>query len=87
MNYQFSWHPKPDWTSYYATSQEILGYFKEIVAEHNLKGFVKMQHRVVGAWWDEEKGEWRVKIQPGENPEEAFYDTGNILINATGVLK
>ncbi len=46
-----------------------------------------MEHRVQGAWWNDEKGEWKIKIQPGGNPDAAFYDTGDILINATGVLK
>jgi cation diffusion facilitator CzcD-associated flavoprotein CzcO len=87
VNYQFSWHPKPDWTSYYATSQEILGYFKDIVKKHNLEGYVKMNHRVNGAWWNDETGEWKIKVQPGDDPKDAFYDIGDVLINATGVLK
>lgn len=86
VNYQFSWHSKPDWSSYYATSQEILGYFKEMVEQHGLAGFAKLNHRVVGAWWNEDTGKWRLKVQPGEAPGGAFYDEGDVLINATGVL-
>ncbi|KAI9745058.1 MAG: hypothetical protein M1818_001336 [Claussenomyces sp. TS43310] len=86
VNYQYSWHPKPNWTSFYANSQEILAYFNDVVAAHNLEGFVKLNHRVIGAWWNEELGEWKIKIQPGDNADAAFYDSGHILINATGVL-
>lgn len=71
----------------YSTSQEILGYFKEIVAKHNLSGFAKLNHRVLGAWWNDDLGEWKIKVQPGDDPHKAFFDTGHILINATGVLK
>jgi len=71
----------------YATGQEILGYFKDVVAKYNLSGFAKLNHRVIGAWWDDDCGQWKVKVQPEDNPEAAFYDFGHILINATGVLK
>ncbi|KAI9375098.1 putative dimethylaniline monooxygenase [Aspergillus egyptiacus] len=86
VNYQFSWHPKPDWSSYYAGAPEILGYFKDVVETHNLGRFAKLNHRVVGAWWNEETGKWRIKVQPNDREEESFYDEGDVLINAGGVL-
>ncbi|KAI0136174.1 hypothetical protein BJ170DRAFT_585 [Xylariales sp. AK1849] len=86
VNYQFSWHPKTDWTSYYASSQEILGYLNDVVSHYKLDSFVKLNHEVTGAWWDEEKGQWKVRIQPNDDAETAFFDYGEILINATGVL-
>jgi cation diffusion facilitator CzcD-associated flavoprotein CzcO len=86
VNYQFSWHPKPDWTSYYASAPEILGYFKDIVKTHKLGGYVKLNYRVKGAWWDEEKGKWRLEVQSTLDPSNTFFDEGEILINATGVL-
>ncbi|KAL2836227.1 putative dimethylaniline monooxygenase [Aspergillus pseudodeflectus] len=86
VNYQFSWHPKPDWSRYYAGSEEILEYFKDVVRTHDLGKFVKLSHSVVGAWWDEHRGKWRVRVQPGEEGTEAFEDEGDVLINATGVL-
>lgn len=46
-----------------------------------------MEHKVSGAWWDDDKGEWKIKVEPVGKPDQAFYDTGHILINATGVLK
>ena len=71
----------------YASSQEILGYFKDIVAKHDMHKFVRLSHTVVGAWWNKRSGKWKIKIEPNANPEGAFYDEGEILINATGVLK
>ncbi|KAF2498481.1 FAD/NAD(P)-binding domain-containing protein [Lophium mytilinum] len=86
VNYTYSWHVKPDWTTYYAKSQEILAYFKDVVATHSLGEFCKLNHRVVGAWWNEDLGEWKIEVQRGDNVDDTFEDTANILINATGVL-
>jgi len=58
-----------------------------MVEAHNLSGFAKLDHRVVGAWWNDDIGEWKIKVQPSDKPEDAFFDTGHVLINATGVLK
>lgn len=72
----------------YATGPEILGYFKDVVEKFNLMEFAKLNHTVVGAWWDDARGQWKVKIQPNDKPEEeAFFDYAHVLVNATGVLK
>jgi cation diffusion facilitator CzcD-associated flavoprotein CzcO len=71
----------------YATSQEILGYFKDIVKKHDLLKFAKLSHPVTGAWWQEETGRWKIRVEPDGDPSAAFYDEGEILINAMGVLK
>lgn len=49
--------------------------------------FVKLSHTVEGAWWNEETGKWKIKVQPNGNPDGEFYDEGDILINGSGVLK
>ncbi|KAL4937784.1 hypothetical protein BDV06DRAFT_232348 [Aspergillus oleicola] len=85
VNYQFSWHVKPDWSRYYAGADEILEYFKDAVRVHDLGRFAKLNHRVVGAYWDDEGGKWRLEVQPNDS-KETFWDEGDVLINATGVL-
>ena len=52
-----------------------------------MQEFVKMSHAVSGAWWDADSGKWKIKVTPNGNEEASFYDEGEILINATGVLK
>lgn len=49
--------------------------------------FIRLNHKVVGAFWDEEEQMWHVKIQNGENPDEIIEDKANIFVNASGVLK
>lgn len=57
------------------------------MAEHGLERFAKLNHKVVGAYWDEETSHWKVKVEPDGRPEYTFFDYSDILINATGVLK
>ena len=71
----------------YATSPEILGYFKDVVEKHNLARFAKLGHTVRGAVWNEATSKWTLKIEPNGRPDAAFEDEGDILFNATGVLK
>jgi hypothetical protein len=52
-----------------------------------LEKYVKRNHEVVGAWWRDDIGKWKLKVRPNGDPEKEFYDEGEILINATGVLK
>ncbi|KAI1771744.1 hypothetical protein F4818DRAFT_202668 [Hypoxylon cercidicola] len=86
VNYQFTWHPSPNWSSYYAPCHETLAYLKSVVAHHKLDTNVKYNHRLTGAWWDQETARWRVRIQPNDDPAAEFYDYSDILITATGVL-
>ncbi|CAI7674093.1 unnamed protein product [Penicillium viridicatum] len=86
VNYQFSWAPSPDWTSFYSGAPEILEYFKGIADNYGLRKYIRLEHRVVGAFWDELDQQWHVKIQKGDNPEDVFEDKGHVLINASGVL-
>ncbi|KAL4865169.1 hypothetical protein BDV12DRAFT_211233 [Aspergillus spectabilis] len=86
VNYQFSWAVKDDWKAFYAGAEEILGYFRDVVEVDDLGRFVKLDHWVQGARWDEEGGKWRVEVWPAGREEEVFYDEADVLINATGVL-
>ncbi|RAH52634.1 dimethylaniline monooxygenase [Aspergillus piperis CBS 112811] len=86
VNYQFSWAPSPDWTSFYSSAPEILEYFKGIADNYGLRKYIRLDHRVVGASWDEDSEQWQVKIQRGDNPANVFEDRCHILVNASGVL-
>ncbi|GLA09727.1 hypothetical protein AnigIFM60653_000668 [Aspergillus niger] len=86
VNYQFSWAPSPDWTSFYSSAPEILKYFKGIADNYGLRKYIRLDHRVVGTSWDEDSEQWHVKIQRGDNPANVFEDRCHILVNASGVL-
>lgn len=47
--------------------------------------FIKLQHTVVGASWDEDEALWKVRVRTQDGLE--FEDTCNVLVNGGGVLK
>lgn len=73
--------------SSYSSSSEILQYFKELAEKYDLMKYIKLKHKVVGAWWMEETQEWRVRIQRDDDEDDVFEDRCHVLINAGGVLK
>lgn len=86
INYQYTWAPSPNWSSYYATGPEIFRYFKNVAVEHNLLRFARLQHELVHAQWDESRKLWKVKLQRNGDPNDIIEDEGEVLVNATGVL-
>ncbi|KAH6884928.1 steroid monooxygenase [Thelonectria olida] len=86
VNYQFSWAPSPEWTSFYSSAPEILQYFKDVAEKYDLNKYIQLNHRVVAATWNEEEQMWHIKIQKGDDPNDIIHDKANIFVNASGVL-
>jgi cation diffusion facilitator CzcD-associated flavoprotein CzcO len=82
--YQFQWALNPNWSAFYATGSEILEYFRGVVEQHGLLKYMKLQHKVVSASWDSEKGEWAVEVEAADGTR--FRDTCDFLVNGTGLL-
>lgn len=82
-NYSFSWEPKSDWTSVYASAPEVQGYFEGFGKKYGLLRYCKFDTTVIGGQWDDEAGIWKLILQTGETEH---YDHCHILINASGVL-
>lgn len=85
MNYQFSWERNPEWTRFYSGAKEIWTYFKNTTEKYDLNKYIKTNHTVTGASWNEDEGLWHVKIRDLEGNE--IQDTCNVLINGGGILK
>ncbi len=49
--------------------------------------YIKLNHRIQVARWDEGAQEWLVKVQIGDDPEDVFEDWANVLVDASGGLK
>jgi cation diffusion facilitator CzcD-associated flavoprotein CzcO len=84
-NYTFSWEPKLDWSAVYAGSGEIKKYFQDFAAKYELNKFIKLNHQVVGAWWDDASGKWDIKVED-LMAKTKFWTTCDIFINASGIL-
>lgn len=84
-NYQYSWEPNPQWSSYYPSQPEILRYFENAAVKHELLDCIKLQHKVIAAIWEESECTWKFKIENLETGE-IHQDWGHIFINASGYL-
>ena len=81
--YTFPFEPNPDWSAYYASGNEILNYFRNAVAKYDLGRDVKCGHRVEGATFDAERGQWNLKVGTKDGQVE---DSCDVLVTATGFL-
>ena len=69
----------------YAESDEIQEYFKGVATKYRLSRFIKFEHKVVAARWDEQKSLYVLEV---ETPDGSIiYDTCHVLVNACGLLK
>ncbi len=84
-NYQFSWRPNPEWSSFFASAEEIEAYLCRVCEEEDLERFIKTSHRVVEARWDE-NGIWEMKVEDLRSGK-VFDDYCNFLLDASGILK
>ncbi|KAF3911872.1 hypothetical protein AA313_de0209649 [Arthrobotrys entomopaga] len=84
--YVWSFDPNPNWSANYASSAEILAYFKSFQFKHNLQSKTLLNHTLSSATWHPSCGQWRLEIQDTANNNHTKQDTCDILINATGVL-
>jgi cation diffusion facilitator CzcD-associated flavoprotein CzcO len=67
-------------------SEELLDYFKGRAKAYGMWEFLRLQHQVVGAKWDNEAGQWEVEVEDIMGGRK-FTDKAEILLNATGFLK
>ncbi|OBT40826.1 hypothetical protein VE00_08596 [Pseudogymnoascus sp. WSF 3629] len=84
-NYQFSWRPNPNWTKFSADSTEIQEYLCRLCDEEGMRPEIKLSHEIIRAEWNEDLGEWLLKIK-NTITEEVFNDHCNFLLNASGIL-
>ncbi|KAE9582661.1 putative sterigmatocystin biosynthesis monooxygenase [Colletotrichum fructicola] len=81
--YAFPFDPNPNWSRFYASGPEILEYIKSTVRKWNLDRDLQLNTRVIGAQWQEAKGQWKVTVEhEGKQREEHCH----VLISAQGVL-
>lgn len=84
-NYAYSFAPNPDWPNYYATAEQIHEYMHSVADKYDCKKYVKLQHSIQGARWNESKAKWDLEVKGPEG--KVFSDEVDVFINASGVLK
>ena len=84
-NYTWSFEPKLDWTGVYSGSREIYEYFDAFAEKYHLKDYIKTEHQVIGAYWNNSTGGYDVKIRDLKAGQEISKHC-DILVNASGIL-
>ncbi|KAF4888038.1 FAD-binding monooxygenase moxY [Colletotrichum fructicola] len=80
--YQYSFAPNPDWSKFYASSQEIKAYLDGVATHFDLKRFIKFNTKVTNAQWSEDTSTWTVRVENGSTYEaEVLFNAGGILNN------
>ena len=73
-----------DWSKFYCGGPEICEHIKDTAKKFDLRKNIQFNAKILDARWNEEKGKWEVKV---EQDGKIFSDEGEVLINASGVLK
>lgn len=60
--YQFTFESNTQWSSYYAPGSEIQRYLKRVATKYNAYKYMKFQHRVSKAEWNDSEGKWHVHV-------------------------
>ncbi|MDQ1552111.1 MAG: hypothetical protein QOD50_1533 [Actinomycetota bacterium] len=77
--YSFSFFPKPDWTTHYASQPEILGYLKAAAEHYDLYSRMLLGTELTSASWDESEELWRIETSRGSL-------TSSVLVAGAGPL-
>jgi cation diffusion facilitator CzcD-associated flavoprotein CzcO len=77
--YSYSFAQKSDWNSTYASRQEIFDYLKNIADRYGIRPYVKFNHEVLDARWDENTRLWFIKTSQGDL-------TAQVLVAGSGYL-
>ncbi|KAI0704079.1 FAD/NAD-P-binding domain-containing protein [Earliella scabrosa] len=87
--YQFTFAEKKDWSALYAPGPEIRQYLQDVVDKYQLMRYIKLQHEVTGAQYDERTSKWTVRVRrtdPESGACDEFEDVVDVLVPAIGVL-
>lgn len=84
--------PQTDWSSLYPSGPEVCEYLAGVVKKYKLGPYIKLQHQLVHAQYDEPSGKWLLRIRraisrPGEESHfEEFDDVADFLFTGVGLI-
>jgi cation diffusion facilitator CzcD-associated flavoprotein CzcO len=82
--YVFPFAPNPEWSHFYSTGPEIKEYFQKTVKEWKLLRDIQFDTTVKGAYWEEDKSQWRLEVRHGDKGQRTEW--ADVLISARGIL-
>ncbi|KAH7925133.1 FAD/NAD(P)-binding domain-containing protein [Leucogyrophana mollusca] len=91
--YQFTFEANTEWSSFYAPAPEIRAYLERIVDKYKLSKYIKLQHELIHARYDESSGKWHLKLRrpvaesTSDQPQyEEIEDTADFVLCGAGGL-
>ncbi|MFZ2511313.1 MAG: NAD(P)/FAD-dependent oxidoreductase, partial [Gordonia sp. (in: high G+C Gram-positive bacteria)] len=84
--YALSFDPKPDWTDYFASQEELAGYWRELAERHGVVDHARFSTRVRQARFDEAASRWEVTVESVDTPGETEVLTADVVVSAVGLL-
>ncbi|KAH8811635.1 flavin-binding monooxygenase-like protein [Xylogone sp. PMI_703] len=87
--YTYNFALNPDWSRYSSRSEEIWRYLNKVCEVFDLRKYTNFNTEVVGCYWNEDDGQWTVKLRKKEPVSEKyteFEEKCDILLHGTGIL-
>ena len=85
-DYNFTWDPKPDWSTFFASGEEIQGYFENFAERHGSKKYMQLNSKIEEANWSDADGCYSLTIR---NPKTGSMrkDWAHVLVNGSGTYR
>ncbi|OAL40506.1 hypothetical protein AYO20_00242 [Fonsecaea nubica] len=83
--YQFTFEENTQWSSFYATGPEIHKYLKHVNTKYKAEKYMKFNHKVEKASWNDETGKWAIEVK-NMVTGETITDTADVVCSAVGIL-
>ncbi|KAH6967580.1 monooxygenase [Ilyonectria sp. MPI-CAGE-AT-0026] len=87
-SYVYPFAPNPEWPDFYSKSEAIWSYLDRVCRVFDLRKYMKFNHRVSQAVWNEDAGLWKLKVEKvyKDGTVEEFDDECDVLLQAAGLL-
>lgn len=78
----------PDWPRFFSYSPDIWKYLDKVCEVWGLRKYMHFNQEIVGCYWQQETGEWLVKIKEtkSDGTTRLFEDRCHVLLHGTGIL-
>ncbi|KAH6714922.1 cyclohexanone monooxygenase [Leptodontidium sp. MPI-SDFR-AT-0119] len=83
-NYTYTFRPNPRFSTYYASSAELLQYFKDFRDEFGLGRYIQCNSKIVRAEYNEDEGTWKIDVAKPDG--SIVSDWCHVFVNNAGIL-